>query len=174
MARPKWTEWENRKDNLNVLSAWARAGLTDEQIAKHIGISRSTLSEWKKKYPNIAEALNTGEEFSNRLVEHSLYKMTQGFHVTVKKAIKVKKIEYDPSGKKISEKEEIELAEETEYIKPDIKAIIFYAKNKMPEIWQERVTAEPEENGSGIIVLTPAKATELKEMIKDEEEKENG
>ena len=90
MARPKWTEWENRKDNLNVLSAWARAGLTDEQIAKHIGVSRSTLSEWKKKYPNIAEALNTGEEFSNRLVEHSLYKMTQGFHVTVKNQLLLK------------------------------------------------------------------------------------
>ena len=120
---------ENRKDNLNVLSAWARAGLTDEQIAKHIGISRSTCQNGKRNI-QYCGGLNTGEEFSNRLVEHSLYKMTQGFHDSVKKAIKVKKIEYDPSGKKISEKEEIELAEETEYIKPDIKAIIFYAKTE--------------------------------------------
>ena len=44
----------------------------------------------------------------------------------------------------------------------------------MPESWKERVTTEPEENENGIIVLTPAKVTELKEMIKDEEEKGNG
>jgi hypothetical protein len=41
------TEW---KDKLAVIQGWARDGLSDEQIAKNMGISRSTLAEWKKKY----------------------------------------------------------------------------------------------------------------------------
>ena len=36
------TEW---KDKLAVIQGWARDGLSNEQIAKNIGISRPTLAE---------------------------------------------------------------------------------------------------------------------------------
>ena len=49
-GRQKWREWAESEEHQAVLSAWARAGMTDEEIAKQIGISRSTLAEWKKKY----------------------------------------------------------------------------------------------------------------------------
>ena len=61
------------------------------------------------------------------------------------KAFKVKNIEYDENGKKISEKEELQTAEERHYIEPDIKAIIFWLKNRKPEIWKEKI----EENSVG-------------------------
>ena len=44
------------------LEAWARNALTDEQIAANIGISRSTLNEWKKKYSDISDTLKRGKE----------------------------------------------------------------------------------------------------------------
>lgn len=119
MARQRWQEWAENEENLSVLAAWARAGQTDEDIAKAIGISRSTLSEWKKKHEPIRKALSTGKDFANRLVENSLFKMSLGFHVTVKKVFKVKTVEFGPDGKRKGEKEELQTAEETEYIKPD-------------------------------------------------------
>ena len=57
MAKGKYEEWCNDPDKKLLLSGWARDGLTDEEIAKKIGISRSTLSEWKKKYPDISDTL---------------------------------------------------------------------------------------------------------------------
>ena len=45
------------KDKLILLEGWARDGLTDEQIAKNIGINRTTLYDWKKKEINISNAL---------------------------------------------------------------------------------------------------------------------
>ena len=57
MARAKYQEWIDDPDKRTLLSGWARKGLSDEQIAKNIGISRSTLNEWRKKYPVIADTL---------------------------------------------------------------------------------------------------------------------
>ena len=42
MAKGKYQEWLT-EDGLTKLEAWARDGLTDEQIAKNIGIKRPTL-----------------------------------------------------------------------------------------------------------------------------------
>ena len=44
-GKQKWKEWSENEDNQRVLSAWSRAGMTDEEIARQIGISRSTLIE---------------------------------------------------------------------------------------------------------------------------------
>lgn len=62
MAKGKYEEWCNDPDKKLLLSGWARDGLTDEEIAKKIGISRSTLSEWKKKYPDISDTLKRGKK----------------------------------------------------------------------------------------------------------------
>ena len=61
MALGKINEWLE-KDKLILLEGWARDGLTDEQIAKNIGINRTTLYDWKKKETNIADALKKGKE----------------------------------------------------------------------------------------------------------------
>lgn len=67
----KYQEWLT-DDGLLLLEGWARDGLTDEQIAERIGISRSTLSEWKKKYSDISDALKKGKEVVDYQVENAL------------------------------------------------------------------------------------------------------
>ncbi|WP_418763393.1 helix-turn-helix transcriptional regulator [Enterocloster sp.] len=168
-GKQKWKEWSENEDNQRVLSAWSRAGMTDEEIARQIGISRSTLIEWKKKYPQISKALSDGKDFADRLVEDSLYKKAMGFYVFEQKAFKVKNIEYDENGKKISEKEELQTAEERHYIEPDIKAIIFWLKNRKPEIWKEKIEENSvDEEGSGVLILTPSQVEEIRKEVKDE------
>lgn len=61
MAKGKHHEWLE-EENLKLLKSWAIKGLTDRQIAGSIGIAESTLYEWKKKFPEISEALKKGKE----------------------------------------------------------------------------------------------------------------
>lgn len=73
MAKGKYEYWLT-EDGLLLLSAWARDGLTDEQIALKCDICRSTLSEWKIKYPDISDALKKGKEVVDIEVENALLK----------------------------------------------------------------------------------------------------
>ena len=73
MAKGVYKEWLE-KDNLLLLQGWARDGLTDEQIAHNMGISTTTLYEWKKKYPEIADTLKKTKEVVDRQVENALFK----------------------------------------------------------------------------------------------------
>lgn len=71
MAKGKYEKWL-KKENLLLLEGWARDGLTDEQIAKNIGITLSTFYEWKKKYSDISESLKKGKEVVDYQVENAL------------------------------------------------------------------------------------------------------
>lgn len=143
MAKGKYEKWMEA-DNITLLEAWARDGLTQAQIAKNMGISLSTLKEWLKKYPAISAALKKGKELADYEMENALYKKGIGYTVTLKKPIKVKETEYD-NGKKIKETEKIEYAEVEEYIPPDVTAQIFWLKNRKPETWRDRREAPPPE-----------------------------
>lgn len=67
----KYKDWLE-KDKLLLLQSWARNGLLDEAIAKKIGINKSTLYEWKKKYKDFADALKKGKEVVDIEVENVL------------------------------------------------------------------------------------------------------
>jgi transposase-like protein len=73
MAKGKYEEWLT-EDGLILIEGWARDGLTDEQIAHNMGINRDTLYTWKKKYPDISEALKKTKDVVDREVENALYK----------------------------------------------------------------------------------------------------
>jgi len=55
------------------LRAWALNGLTDEQIADKMEVSASTLYNWKRKYPEIADALKENKERADDALEVTLY-----------------------------------------------------------------------------------------------------
>ena len=59
MAKGKYEYWLTA-EGLLQLGGWARNGLTDEQIACNMGISRSTLNDWKSKYSDISDTLKGG------------------------------------------------------------------------------------------------------------------
>ena len=77
MAKGKYEYWIT-PEGLLKLGGWARDGLTDEQIAKNMGISRSTLNEWRKKYPDISDTLKRGKEIADVEVENALFKKAIG------------------------------------------------------------------------------------------------
>ncbi|MCG4280900.1 transposase, partial [Lacticaseibacillus saniviri] len=79
----KYDQWQT-PEGLAQLEGWARDGLTDEQIAKNIGIRRTTLYDWKKKYSDISDALKKGKEVVDRQVENALLKRALGMATRTK------------------------------------------------------------------------------------------
>ena len=51
MARQKWQEWNENEDNIAVLRAWARAGLTDEDIAETVAVAEEAFEAVRKRHP---------------------------------------------------------------------------------------------------------------------------
>ena len=81
MAKGKYEYWRTT-DGLILLQGWARDGLKDEQIAHNIGIRRTTLYDWKNKYPDINDALKKGKEIVDYEVENALLKRAKQGDVT--------------------------------------------------------------------------------------------
>ena len=135
-AKGKYEYWLT-EDGLILLSAWARDGATDEDIAKNIGIAPATLYEWKKRFPEISEALKKNKELADIVIENELYESCKGRTVTIKKPIKVKKVRVTEKGERF-ETEVIEYADEEVHIPPNTTAQIFWLKNRRPDRWRDK------------------------------------
>ena len=81
MARGKFEYWLT-EDGLTLLEGWARDGLTDEQIARNMGVAYSTFRVWKDKYPAISAALKTSKEIVDYEVENALLNKALGGDTT--------------------------------------------------------------------------------------------
>lgn len=81
MAKAKYKEWLT-DEGLIKIEGWARDGLSEEQIAHNMGISRKTLSEWKNKYSDISDTLKRGKEVVDYEVENALLQSALDGNVT--------------------------------------------------------------------------------------------
>lgn len=144
MAKSKAEKWLE-PDGLLRIEGWARDGLTEEQIAKNMGVSRSTLSDYKVKYPDILRAIKNSKEVADREVENALFNKATGYTVKLKKPMKARHVEYDEvSGRKVAEYERIEYIEEEVHVPADTTAQIFWLKNRKPNEWRDKVTVTDE------------------------------
>lgn len=133
-AKGKYAKWL-QTDNLLRLQAWARDGLSDEQMAHNIGITTTTLYDWKKKYPAFSEALARGKEVVDIEVENALLKRAKGYdyiettsELIADKNAKIKAV------MKVTKRV-------TRHVPPDVKALIFWLTNRKPE-WRDKQEKE--------------------------------
>ena len=136
MAKGKYEEWL-RPDGLLRIEGWARDGLSDEQIAKNIGISKKTFYEWKNKYSNFSDSLKRTKEIADREIENALFKSAKGYDTT-------ETVEELRFNKKTGEYEMVVTKKTVRHIPPSNTAQIFWLKNRKPEEWREK--REVEEN----------------------------
>lgn len=73
MAKGKYQKWLE-PDNLSLIMGWRHNGLTHDDVAAKIGITRSTLYEWADKFPDFSDALKQGAEEADVAVENALFK----------------------------------------------------------------------------------------------------
>lgn len=128
MAKGKYEYWLTPEGLLKI-EGWARDGLTDEQIAKNIGISRSTLNVWKDRYSDISDALKKGKDVIDRQVENALLKRALGY-------------EYEEVKEKFEDGVITERTVTKKEVVPDTTAQIFWLKNRKPDKWRDTYGAD--------------------------------
>lgn len=126
MAKGKYQEWLEPEGLLKI-EGWARDGLTDEQIADNIGISRSTLNSWKDKYSDISDTLKRGKEIIDRQVENALLKRALGYEYTETTREYIPELDEVKTTKKV-----------TKQVAPDTTAQIFWLKNRRSDKWRDK------------------------------------
>lgn len=145
MARGKYQEWLT-DEGLLQLGAWARDGLTNEQIAANIGISRKTLQEWCVKYSDIRDTLKRNKAIIDAQVENALLKRALGYTYTEVKTVESAKGTVTTTTVK--------------EVAPDVTAGIFWLKNRQRPKWGDKQVekTESEENQSITFEIMPASA----------------
>lgn len=112
----KWLQPERLKQ----IEHWAMSGVTESDIARNMGICRQTLYSWRKKYPEIKKALERGE-VADTIAVSKLYERAIGMTLTETTIIS----DADGTTEKTVKKE----------IPPDVTALIYWTKNRMPKQW---------------------------------------
>ena len=111
----------------------AKLGFTDEKLAAALGVSRSTISEWKRADPDFSATLKAAKSQADAKVIESLYHRAIGF-----------------------------TAIDGTYHPPHPTAIIFYLKNRMPGEWRD-ITRSEISGVDGAPIATAAPMVQLSE-----------
>ena len=118
-----------------------RVGAIDEDIAQFFGVAVSTVYKWKNDFPEFSEAIKRGKSIADRQVAEKLIERAMGSTVTQQKEVKLKSVEYE-NGKKVSEEERVEIVTLEATLPPDTQAVIFFLKNRRPDLWRDKQEVE--------------------------------
>lgn len=166
MAKGKYEYWLT-PEGLLRLEAYARDGLTDEQIAAKMNIDTATLYRWKKKYCKICESLKRGKEIVDVQVENALLKRALGYTYNEDKYISVPmdqaeyfekldvymnlyKLEHPEATdsellmvrERFPKTKAVLTERKVKEVVPDTTAQIFWLKNRRPDIWRDKQNVE--------------------------------
>ena len=152
-------------DGLILIEAWARDGYLLNEIADRMGIERYTLSKWRKRYPEIAQALNTGKELVDYKVENALLKAALGYTT---KEIKV------TLGKKMVNGEVFEVLKETttREVAPNVTACMAWLNNRKHDQWKRNrdkvLELDEEDSNINITIVRGPKEDNLGDNVNQE------
>lgn len=138
------------EDGLMLIECWARDGLTIQDIAVKIGVTKLSLYQWKDTYPEIAKALAVGREIVDYRVENSLLKAALGYKT---KEIKV------TLGKKVIGGETVQMLKETttKEVAPNVNAAMFWLNNRQFDKWRRNrdrvVDLDEQDNNISITIV---------------------
>lgn len=161
--RHEWTT----EEGLLKIEGWAKTGLSNRQIAENIGINEATLYKWKNEESEIDKALKKGKAVIDFQVENALLKRALGydyiesvkvpermtgeeFHA-YKQFERMKYKDANPSASLeeielyVSQLKPVKMVTERETHKQvagDVTAMIFWLKNRKPEVWRDTQLTE--------------------------------
>ncbi|HCG2410688.1 TPA: helix-turn-helix domain-containing protein [Staphylococcus aureus] len=125
MARIELYEKLDIVNKLGLVEGWKRDVLTDEQIARNLGVSKHTLIKWKKNIPDFLDAIKKGKEVSDYELENALHKRAVGYY-------------YEEET--VTNKGEVVKIKKYEHANPT--SLIFALKNRLPHKYRDKVEQE--------------------------------
>jgi transcriptional regulator with XRE-family HTH domain len=127
MARSKWEDVAGR---FNEIEHWlVEDGLNQKEIAKRLGISKTSMEKYKIDHPDFASLLKRGRTDQVKEVANALYKSATGYYYTVDEVHKVKL----PEGG-----ESLQVLQVQKFKGPDTAAMCFFLKNKDRKNWSDQ------------------------------------
>ena len=118
------------EDKLGLIEGWKRDGLTDDQVAKNLGVSKNTLIKWKREEVNFMNAIKKGKEVSDYELENALHKRAVGYY-------------YEEQT--VTNQGEIVTVRKYEHANPT--SLIFALKNRLPHKYRDRIEQSIEHTG---------------------------
>lgn len=150
MAQGKFKEWLT-EDGLKKIQSWVRDGLSDVQVAKNMGISKTTFYDWMNKYPAMSDSVKKGKQPVDFEVENALLKRALGYEVEETNTF----ITINSKGEKVQK-----VNKTKKHIAPDATAAIFWLKNRRPDKWRK---TNPAYEGKAEIEISKLRA-EIKKL----------
>ncbi len=121
-----------------------KLGATDKDLADFFGVTEQTINNWKLAEPLFFESLKRGKMLADANVASALYHRATG---------------YSHEAVKIFNHEGVPLeVPYTEHYPPDPTSMIFWLKNRRPDLWRDKREVE----NSGTIDV----ATSMAELAK--------
>ena len=138
-------------DGLLLLKSYARDGYTYQDIADRFGISSSTLEKYRKKFPQIEEAIKEGRELTDYKVENALLKCALGYKTKEVKTTTIMRF-----GKVVETQKEVLEKEQP----PSVPAITLWLTNRNKDKWKtpnsKSLLDEVEEDSTIQVTVTRA------------------
>jgi DNA-binding XRE family transcriptional regulator len=103
-------------------------GKTEDQIAEIIGVSRTTLNNWKGKHPELLYAVREARQVADELVEAALFARAVGYS--------------HPEQKVFQYEGQIITHEMVKHYPPDTAAASFWLRNRQPKRWKDKTSHE--------------------------------
>ncbi len=135
MAKSKATPWLTEEGLLKV-EGWARTGLTDKEIASKMGVSYTTLKDYKVKYPSISSSIAKGKADSLELAERMVFEHIRGFEYDETETSIIQDGAGNTQQKKVTRKKKKAL--------PNDRMLQFYLRNRYPDLWNGKGSLEIE------------------------------
>lgn len=120
------------EDGLTLIRGWRRQGIPVAKIATdYIGISGRAFQKWREESPRMQESVLVAKEVSQLSVEEALWKRATGY-------------DYWEETHELVEGQLVLTKKTKKHMPPDVKAIMHYLYNRMPNRW--RAIQEPLES----------------------------
>lgn len=157
MAKGKYQQWLE-PENLERITNWAANGLTYAEMAKSMGVSEKTLYSWLNTHGEILQAIKKGRAMSCQAVENALFRRATGYDyedTDVTEEYKGEMRDGKPTNGQITRRE----VKHARHVPPDVGAVIFYLKNRMPDRYSDRRVVEQAQAAPQVILgIEPARA----------------
>ena len=104
------------------------AGATNRDLAETFEVGHSTIDNWLHKHPEFAQAVRRGRALADGKVAHGLYSRAVGYSYETTRVVLCK-------GEPVA-------LQQTAHKPPDVRAAIFWLRNRRRKQWREVIEHE--------------------------------